>query len=122
LKPGPPVVGGEGGGVCLPGHKEELPGRRVHSLATGWKVSITLNIKGQCHEIFDLRFSVDSRRGVRVGLPSYTAKTLQKVSESRKILRSTLFMRISAFLRLFSAVTQQHVSNQIVLYRTVLNN
>jgi hypothetical protein len=39
LRPGPPVVGGEGGGVCLPGHQEELPGRRVHSLATGWKVS-----------------------------------------------------------------------------------
>ncbi len=29
-------------------------------------------------------------------------------------------MHISAFLRLFSAATQQHVSNQIVLYRTVL--
>jgi hypothetical protein len=59
-----PVAGGEGGGVCLPGHEEELPGRRIHSLATGWKVSITLNIKGQCHEIFDLRFSVDAgRRG-----------------------------------------------------------
>jgi hypothetical protein len=34
-----PVPGGEGGGVCLPGHQEELPGRRVHSLATGWQVS-----------------------------------------------------------------------------------